>query len=110
MEDRDKQLGFVIEHVKKIKSGTKTTTLRTLGSTKEFRVGDILNVNHGAEDFRLKITKIGTKKLYALTDEDARKEGFRSIDELMEAWETTYRKNWNPDYVVRIIEFEKIEG
>ena len=51
------------------------------------------------------IKKRFQQRLGDLTEEEARKEGFSSVEEFKQQWETLYR-SWNPEELVWAYEFE----
>jgi hypothetical protein len=77
-----KELKFNKEYYMPILTGEKTQTLRK--NRKRIRPGDIVRcVFPGTSmECKVKITKIGYKQFKYLNDEDAKLEGFESVDEL----------------------------
>ena len=67
-----------------ILTGEKTQTIRK--NKKRIRAGEtVKGIFPGTPmEFRLKITKIGYKQFKYLNDDDAKREGFNTLDELKE--------------------------
>ncbi|RLF09614.1 MAG: hypothetical protein DRJ62_06395 [Thermoprotei archaeon] len=85
-----KKLSFSKEYKGKIKKGLKTQTVRL--STK-LREGDEVEVVAGGEGLgKARITKIELKTVDQLTDEDARRDGFKNVGELRDALRRHYGK------------------
>lgn len=57
----------------------------------------------------IEIIKKRRVRLGDLTEEDARREGFASLEALREAWTRLYGHPWNPDEEVWIYTFRLIE-
>lgn len=94
-------------HIPLIKAGIKTQTRRPLG--RYFKVGSVHQIKTGftKDDYcgDLRITAVRTEKLDSITESDARKEGYDSIDEYRKAYIDIYG-SWL-DYVsVQVIDFE----
>jgi hypothetical protein len=72
------------------------------------KVGGIYKLR---DDYRGSLTdRIGAKRLHtqnlsSMTQEDARKEGFKSMEEFMDNWVELYG-SWDRGYIVWVVEFE----
>ena len=98
-----KRLNFTKEYKKKIKEGLKTQTIRLSTSLKE---GDVVEVVAGGEVLgTAKITRVERRTLEELTDDDARKDGFENVAQLIKALRRHYGKISN-DREVYVIGFE----
>jgi hypothetical protein len=93
--------------LQKILSGEKTQTRRPRGSTKE--VGDKMGVRNHYEPFKhyVLITRKFKQRLGDISEQDAHKEGFQSIDEFKAAWINIYG-SWKPNQVVTVLEFKLV--
>lgn len=80
-----KQLKFNKEYYMPILTGEKTQTIRK--NKKRVQPGEkIKAIFPGTPmECKLKITKIGYKQFKYLNEDDAKREGFKSVDELKEA-------------------------
>lgn len=101
---------FKPEHAPMINNGTKTQTRRK--GKRRWRVGSVhqckLNFNKGSKPFAyVKITGVREEPLGAITPEDARKEGYMSIQEYKEVFVRIYGA-WTPDEVVSVVDFERV--
>ncbi len=99
---------FKPEHVPMILSGKKTATRRNWKSPR-VKVGNVykcktkmLSKDSFAE---IVVHKVYKQALYFMTDKDARKEGYRSMEEFHKIW-VEINGEWNPNLVVYVIEFE----
>ncbi|MEM4424527.1 MAG: ASCH domain-containing protein [Candidatus Nezhaarchaeales archaeon] len=83
-----KRLNFSKEYKRKIEKGLKKQTIRLSSSLKE---GDRVKVVVGGEILGIaRITKVERKALEELTDEDAKKDGFESLAQLIKALKKHY--------------------
>jgi hypothetical protein len=103
---------FTKDLIEKILEGKKTMTSR---SRKLYNVGDITNLMANKDYSKItgkyiKIVKVYPKKLGDFTEEDARKEGFNSLEEFKKYWKEHEKKLgiWNDDRIVWIHEFELV--
>ncbi len=94
------------EYVDKILKGIKRATIR-LGIVKP-RYNEIIIHGGGRPVAKVRITKVRYKKLNELTDEDAKMDGFNSLEELLHHLRKAYGKISSND-VVTIIEFEVLK-
>ncbi len=92
------------EFVDLILSGRKTSTIR-LGKVVP-RYDEVIIHGGGRPVAKAKITKVVYKKVSELTDEDARKDGYSSVEELLRDLEKIYGRKISPNDVVTIIEFQ----
>jgi len=56
----------------------------------------------------IQITKVYPQKLGDVSEEEAKKEGFSSLDEFRDAW-IRINGSWDPEMVVTVYEFELAE-
>lgn len=101
---------FKPSHVPMILNGNKTATRRNWAKP-------YVIVGHNypcklkmlsKETFaRIKVLKVYKQKLNLMTDTDAKKEGYNSMEEFVEIWEKI-NGLWNPNLEVYVIEFELI--
>ncbi len=90
-----------------ILKGKKTTTIR-LGRVVP-RYDEIIIHGGGRPIAKAKIKNVIVKKVRELTEEDARKDGYESIEELLRDLENVYGRPISGDDIVTIIEFEVIQ-
>ncbi|WP_148678840.1 ASCH domain-containing protein [Aeropyrum pernix] len=85
----------------KLLEGRKTTTIR-LGIVKP-RYREVIIHGHGRPLAKAEIVDVHVKKVSELTLEDARRDGFRSVRELIESLERVYGYKLDPEDAVTII-------
>ena len=85
----------------KLLEGRKRTTIR-LGIVKP-RYKDVIIHGHGKPLAKAEIVGVKIKRVRELTEEDARRDGFRSLDELLDALKSVY-DDIGPDDYITIIE------
>ena len=95
------------EYVDDILSGRKKATIR-LGKVK-VKYNELIVHGGGRPVAKIRVTNVVYKKVRELTDEDAQKDGFKSLRELLEALRKVYG-NLSPDDVVTIIEFDVVQN
>lgn len=99
-----KRLIFRLSYADKILTGKKITTIRLKPIVKEGEVVEIY-VGH-ARVGRAVVKSVKPKKLSELSIEDAKRDGFSSVDDLRKELEKIYgRKTLSSDPTVYIIEF-----
>jgi len=101
---------FKPEHVEPILNGTKTETRRT--GAKRWNVGSVhqCKLNYVSEPFaRVRILGVRREPLGALNDDDARAEGYESVDAYRRAFEDIYGF-WDGDRLVWVVRFELVEA
>jgi len=91
------------EYADKLLAGSKTTTIR-LGIVKP-KYREVIIHGHGRPLAKARITRVETKRVSELTEEDARKDGFNNLEELLEALKKVYG-NIKSEDLVTIIELE----
>ncbi len=102
-----KHLQFKAEYLDKLLLGIKKSTIRV--GKMNVSVGDELYVHCGGYVIgRIKVTNIIHKKVSELTDDDARKDGFINLRQLLNHLKKHYHK-LSPDTIVTILEFEWLE-
>jgi hypothetical protein len=83
-----KRLNFAKEYKKKIKEGLKRQTIRLSTSLRE---GEKVEVVAGGEVLGIaKITRVERKTIDELTDEDAKRDGFENVAQLLKALRRHY--------------------
>ena len=83
---KEKKLYFLPELLQKIKTGEKTETRRLF---KVFKKGDILKAvsRKDEKDFVfIKIVSCKKDNVFNITEEDAKKEGFESVEDFLKTW------------------------
>ena len=95
---------FTKDLIEKILEGKKTMTSR---SKRLYNVGDITNLMANKDYSKItnkyiKIVKVYFKKLGDFTEEDARKEGFNSLEEFKQYWKEHEKKlgKWDDNRTV----------
>ncbi|MCD6502711.1 MAG: hypothetical protein DRN30_00430 [Thermoplasmata archaeon] len=102
-----KKLKFDAKYLSKILSGSKTTTLR-LGKKEEYSPGDIVEVYVGNNFIGLaKIKNIKYLKWNELTDDEIKRDGFISKEDLKKDL-VQYYGEFPEDAEFTLIEFELI--
>ncbi|SHE96597.1 ASCH domain-containing protein [Desulfofundulus australicus DSM 11792] len=99
---------FKPEHVEPILSGCKTQT-RRLGK-KRWKVGSVhqCRLSYRMEPFAyVRVTAVRRERLGNITDDDARREGYLSVEAYREAFERIYGF-WDPDVDVWVVDFELV--
>ncbi|BEP16973.1 ASCH domain-containing protein [Pyrofollis japonicus] len=94
------------EYVGDILSGKKRATIR-LGRVR-VKYDELIIHGGGRPVAKVRVTNVAYKKVRDLTDEDARKDGFSNLNELLDALRKAYGEI-NPDDIVTVIEFEVIQ-
>ncbi len=90
-----------------ILSGRKTTTIR-LGRVVP-KHDEIIIHGGGRPVAKAKIKSVVYKRVRELTEEDARKDGYSTVEELIRDLEQVYGRRVSPDDIVTIIEFEVVQ-
>ncbi len=90
-----------------ILSGRKTTTIR-LGKIVP-KTHEIMIHSGGRPIAKALIKKVVYKHIYELSEEDAKKDGYESIEELVKSLENLYGRPIDMNEIVTIIEFEVIK-
>ncbi len=94
--------------VEKAWRGEKLATRRPYTDTNVFYfsklVGRIVRLYEGGKYVYAVVTDVYTQKLGEVTDDDARKEGFSSLEEFKKVWREIYG-SFQPDQRVVVIEF-----
>ncbi|MCW4018014.1 MAG: ASCH domain-containing protein [Candidatus Bathyarchaeota archaeon] len=94
----------------KVMDGTKTQTRRL--STQNYKVGKTYGATcrrYQKSQAHIKLTRKTPQRLGDITIEDAKAEGFKTVEEFKQAWIECYG-TWNPDQIVNAYEFHKIGG
>jgi hypothetical protein len=101
---------FKPEHVGPILRREKIQT-RRIGK-RRWRVGSIhqakINFKKGSKTFaHLRIKVVRKEPLGCISEEDARKEGYPSVEAYKEVFKRIYKK-WDPDLLVWVVDFEVV--
>ncbi len=84
----------------KLLEGSKSTTIR-LGIVKP-RYKEVIVHGHGRPLAKAEVTEVRVKRVSELTEEDARRDGFKSLDDLLDALKSVYGDIGPDDYVTII--------
>ena len=102
-----KHLQFLGKYADDIIKGNKNLTIRL--SKANLRTGDIFILHAGGKVIgKFRVKNIYTKKLYQITDEEAKRDGYNNKEELINDLRRIY-KRLDLNKEVAIIEFEPIE-
>ncbi len=95
----------------RVKAGTKTQSRRV--SKIRYREGSIQpiqeNYKPGKAKDHIKINRRYEQKLGDMTEEQAKAEGFQSLEEFQKEWDAITKQPWNPEQFVTVYEFTLIE-
>jgi len=98
------KINFDEEFVDLIIKGEKTTTVRR--GIKSYPVGRLVELTVNYKPFTLaKVKKVVVKRVKELTDEDAKRDGFNTRDELISALKRIYGDIADDEFVT-IVHFE----
>ncbi|HEY3363995.1 MAG TPA: ASCH domain-containing protein [Symbiobacteriaceae bacterium] len=100
---------FKPEHITLIKASAKTQT-RRLGD-KRWIEGHSHTVKaswFGPEECRVEIMYVYQARLGSLSEDDARKEGYASVNSYKAAWERIYKARWDDELLVWVVEFRLV--
>ncbi len=101
-----KRINFDSEYVNAILEGKKVTTIRK--GIKTYPVGRIVDLTVNNKTFaKAKIDKVVVKRVKELNDEDAKKDGFESRDELIRALKRIYGSVRDEEFVT-IVHFTPV--
>jgi hypothetical protein len=94
----------------KIVSGEKTATRRPTErkrGRRVYEVGEKVGIRNGYDKPKayIIITRRYRQKIGDTTDEDAKKEGFKDLEEFKRIWRRFYG-NWTPNRIVWVYEFK----
>ncbi len=102
------RINFDEEFVEPIVSGRKVTTVRR--GIKSYPVGRVVELTAGGNTFALaKVKKVVVKRIKELSDEDARRDGFESRDELLSALKKIYGDVKENEFVT-VVHFEVLKS
>jgi len=102
------RINFDAEYVRPIIRGEKVTTIRK--GIKSYPVGRIVDLTVNYTPFaRAKVEKVVVKRVGELTDEDAKRDGFESREELIRALKRIYGDIRDNDFVT-IVHFKIVES
>ncbi len=98
------KINFDKEYVDLIIKGEKTTTVRR--GIKSYPVGKLVELTVNYKPFTIaKVKKVVVKRVKELTDEDAKRDGFNSREELISALKRIYGDIAEEEFVT-IVHFE----
>ncbi|HDN75935.1 MAG TPA: ASCH domain-containing protein [Acidilobales archaeon] len=98
-----KKLIFKQEYGQDILEGKKSATIRL---TSKLKKGDIVEVRAGFVKIGTAVIEdVETKKIKELSEEEVRRDGFKSKEELMKALRKIYGKDINERTEVKLIKF-----
>lgn len=101
---------FSPDDVRLVQYGTKTTAVRPLRRTR-MRAGSVydakLSVVADRSFARLLVTDVYRRRLGQLTEEEAVRDGARSLEDFRRRWEAAYGR-WDPARIARVIEFRTL--
>jgi len=101
-----KSINFDEEYVDLILSGKKKSTVRK--GIKTYDMGGVVYLTASSRPFaKARVVKAVVKRVRELSDEDARKDGFESREELINALKKIYGRIDDSD-LVTIIHFELV--
>ena len=97
-------ISFKWRYIPLIRRGLKTETRRL--RRPRLRVGGIypLRVGRRLLPDRVRVLKIYSQRLGEVTEEDARREGFKSLMEFRRAWIDIYQ-SWDDEQRIWVVEF-----
>jgi len=95
------------QYVDDILSGRKRATIR-LGRV-EVKYSELIVHGGGRPVAKVRVERVQYKRVSELTDEDARKDGFKNVAELLKALEKVYGRRIKPEEVVTVIEFRVVQ-
>ncbi len=103
----ERRINFDEEYVEAIKSGAKVTTVRR--GIKSYPVGRIVELTANYRPFaRARVDKVVVKRVKELSDDDAKRDGFSSRDELIKALKRIYG-NMDEEEFVTVVHFTVVE-
>jgi hypothetical protein len=108
VEEEDHMPLFKRDLLRKVLEGQKTQTRRTHKRTlKVGREYGIRSTRFEKSQCHIKITRCFQQKLGDVTDEEAKKEGFKDLEEFRQRWTKIYG-SWDPNQVVMAYEFRPV--
>ncbi len=101
------KINFDEEFVEPIVSGRKVTTVRR--GIKSYPVGRVVELTAGGSTFAIaRVKKVVVKRVRELNDEDARRDGFESRNELLSALKKIYGDVKESEFVT-VVHFEVLK-
>jgi ParB family chromosome partitioning protein len=102
------EMQFLAHEKKLIMDGKKTQSSRITIPDPKIRAGAIVYAIVREPRFAdLRIISVERKKLKYYDEEDARREGYQTMDELRKMWQETYGE-WDENELVYVVHFEKL--
>jgi ParB family chromosome partitioning protein len=103
------EMQFAAEDKELILNGVKTQTSRTMTPDSKIKAGAIVHAAVWEPRFAdLRITAIERKKLRYFDEEDAKREGCRTLEAFKRKWKEQYDE-WDENQLVYVIHFEKMK-
>ena len=101
------RINFDEEFVEPIMSGRKVTTVRR--GIKSYPVGRIVELTAGGNTFALaRVKKVVVKRVRELNDDDAKRDGFESRNDLLSALKKIYGDVRDSEFVT-VVHFEVLK-
>ena len=98
---------FKPDHVTLIQAGQKTQT-RRLGKCR-WVVGHVYRITLGWYDkipqCYIRVLDVHQDRLGNITEAEARREGYHSVESYRSAWERIYKAKWDPELLVWVVTF-----
>jgi ParB family chromosome partitioning protein len=102
------ELQFLAHEKKLIIEGEKTQTSRATIPDPKIKAGAIVHAVVREPRFAdLRITSVERKKLKYFDEEDAEREGYRTMEEFRRMWHETYGE-WDENELVYVVHFERL--
>jgi ParB family chromosome partitioning protein len=103
------ELPFRATDMKPILEGTKTQSSRPNPPDPKIKAGTTVHAVISEPTFAdLQITSVERKRLKYFDNEDARREGYKTLQEFKKHWKDNYSE-WNEDEFSYVIHFEKVK-
>jgi hypothetical protein len=105
------QIKFKSQFLRQIANGQKTQTRRFINLFKKpYEVGDTLQIENSF--IRLEITSVKCEFLQEISQEDAKREGFDSARDFLNAWDCLYphQSSAGESFLVWVYEFKRKEA
>jgi hypothetical protein len=98
---------FLKKYIDLILSGKKTQTRRRInGPPQSLGICQVHESACDGDSYRgdVEVTRVSMQRLGSMTEEDARREGFDSLEEFRAGWREIYH-GYDPNMVVYVIDF-----
>lgn len=101
------ELIFTAAEKEPILKGTKTQTTRTTAPDPRIKTGNTIHaIVHEPHFTDLRVVSVERKRLKYFTEEEAKAEGYSTLEEFKKAWKKKHGE-WNENQLVYAIRFEK---